>query len=204
MKEVNAMRRKLIWLLLFVMLMVFTAAAASAAIQTEKKTGFGTADKIKASVSVSLPSSLLMIEDSAFEGTALQYVQLPEGLTDVGDRAFAEIPTLQIIAMPDSLINIGRDVLAGDPLAAVAASSGSHARGWARHNGYRYIPIAILCADHTDSQTSGALLRPGGVSPELKTETESSFVPSGRPVAELKASACTGRLAMNVRGRYFP
>ena len=56
-----------------------------------------------------LPSGLKTLEEEAFMGdTSLQEVLLPEGLTAIGDRAFAD-SSLQRVYLPESLTDIGTD-----------------------------------------------------------------------------------------------
>ena len=47
-----------------------------------------------------LPASLQIIEAEAFEGTAIVTVDLPETVETIGERAFANIPTLRQITIP--------------------------------------------------------------------------------------------------------
>ncbi|MBR4458433.1 MAG: leucine-rich repeat protein [Clostridia bacterium] len=198
---------KVLWAVLVLVIAVFAAAGASASTLCDAVTlpaGEGSAGP--RTVSAQLPDSLLLIEDSAFEGTALVTVRLPEGLVSLGDRVFADIPTLERVAMPDSLTRIGRDVLAGSDRAAVLASAGSRAGDWARENGIRFTPIVLMTAG-TASQQGGQLTltrTPGVTAQEAQMDDAPGARRPGRSSGEIKAAACTGRLAMNVRGRYFP
>ncbi len=196
------MRRKLIWLVMLLALWVFTASGAHAAVW-EPDVPAVPCESWALPANAVLPSSLTVIEESAFEGTALRNVQLPGSLAEIGDRAFADIPALQLIAMPDSLVFIGNEVLADDPLVIVEASTGSYARKWALRNGYRFSPIAMYCAGSFSPQTVGAPDR-GELTSAPETEAIGTFIPTGRPMTEIRAYACTGRLASMVRGRYFP
>lgn len=65
-------------------------------------------------IQVNLPSSLLQIGFSSFEGcTALKTIVLPENLTSIDNRAFAKCIGLTEINMPSKLINIGNAAFYG-------------------------------------------------------------------------------------------
>ena len=56
-----------------------------------------------------LPVSLTTIQEEAFAGGAFHYVQLPEGATSIGKRAFADCPNLTFIYIPESTTSIAKD-----------------------------------------------------------------------------------------------
>ena len=82
-----------------------------------------------------LPSSLLVIEDGAFEGTAFSAALLPDTVQSIGDRAFACMPGLHVLNMPDSLSAIGRDAFLGSEAVTLLGSPDSMARAYAEANG---------------------------------------------------------------------
>lgn len=60
---------------------------------------------------IRLPDSLKLIGDVVFQGTALQNIQLPEGIEELGKRAFALNDYLTDIVFPLKLRKIGHLVL---------------------------------------------------------------------------------------------
>ena len=57
---------------------------------------------------VSLPESLLEIDECAFSGCAIKSIKFPSNLTTIGDYAFLTLPNLTSITLPDKLETIGR------------------------------------------------------------------------------------------------
>jgi len=80
-----------------------------------------------------LPQSLEVIQDEAFEGaTSLDYVYLREGVTIIGNRAFAD-SSLHYIFLPYSLEYIAPDAFEGtDPI--FDFPEGSYAEEWFEEN----------------------------------------------------------------------
>jgi hypothetical protein len=71
--------------------------------------GSGTCKDRENLESVSLPSTLQTIGESAFSGCIkLSEINLPEGLVSIGDWAFYKCVKLNNVVLPDGLINIGR------------------------------------------------------------------------------------------------
>ena len=56
--------------------------------------------------SVTIPDSVIRIEDRAFENSALKSITLPDGLTHIGDEAFRD-SHLESIILPDSVTSVG-------------------------------------------------------------------------------------------------
>ena len=81
-----------------------------------------------------LPDSLQKIEDEAFEGTAVTEVILPETVTTIGERAFADIDNLRSIRIPIGTISIADNVFAGSNRVVITAAPNSYARAWAKKN----------------------------------------------------------------------
>lgn len=81
-----------------------------------------------------LPSSLIQIEDSAFENTAMESVYLPDMTTVIGSRAFAANRALRIVYIPKAVLYIGEQAFEGDEL-TIYGEKDSYAAAWARsHN----------------------------------------------------------------------
>ena len=76
---------------------------------------------------LTLPSSLITIEEEAFAGdTAVEEVVLPEGIETIGPRAFAG-SSLAKINLPDSLTEIDGSAFNEPGTLTVTANNGSYA-----------------------------------------------------------------------------
>ena len=79
---------------------------------------------------------LQIIEEEAFCGcTAIFRVEVPEGITEIRSRAFAE-STLHEISLPGSLVYIADDAFMGCLDFCVEAEEGTYAYNWAEENGW--------------------------------------------------------------------
>lgn len=86
-----------------------------------------------------LPASLRSIEDEAFMGTASEAVYLPEAVTNIGSRAFADMQTLRSISIPPNTLSIEADAFSGVPALRIYGAAGSYAEKWAENHGYSFI-----------------------------------------------------------------
>lgn len=84
---------------------------------------------------VSLPASLSLAADEAFAATAAEEIRVPEGVTTLGSRAFADCSRLRILVLPASLTQLPHDLLADSPHAVIRCPAGSPAAFWALENG---------------------------------------------------------------------
>ena len=91
----------------------------------------------KAAEAPVMPEELRIIEAEAFlNDKSLRSVELPEGLLEIRERAFAG-SGLTSIALPDSLTYIADDALpAPETKLEVSANVGTYAHDWAVRNGY--------------------------------------------------------------------
>ena len=80
---------------------------------------------------MSLPGDLLVIEDSAFEGIAVTSVVIPDGVTEIGSRAFADCPALMEVTIPTSVTFIAQDAFEGSDMVVIVCGEGSYAAEWA-------------------------------------------------------------------------
>ena len=92
----------------------------------------------------SLPSSLLVIEDEAFMGSAFEDVVIPEGVESIGARAFADNHSMKTVKIPGSVTAIGIDAFDGANRLLIIGEGGSYAEKWAVIHHVAFIP-----ADHT-------------------------------------------------------
>ena len=83
-----------------------------------------------------LPDHLLVIEDEAFFGDeSITTVMLPEGITTIGSKAFAN-SSLQSINLPNSLTKIEQDAFENTQDVQFFANMGSYAYQWLIENGF--------------------------------------------------------------------
>ncbi len=160
--------------------------------------------------SFNLPSSLRIIDDSAFEGTALVSVDIPESVTYIGDNAFANIPTLLAVHIPDATQFIGKNAFANSKNVTITASSNSYARSWAKDNGLRFQLLVTFSASNggvSYSFQSDPGFRSSQKERAETTDTSNTNIRerrTGRTVGELKASRYKGVAALHIQSRYFP
>ena len=69
--------------------------------------------KDKSAPVVNIPSCVVSIGESAFEGSEIVSVTLPDGIIKIGDRAFKDSADLMKINFPESLISVGDEAFAG-------------------------------------------------------------------------------------------
>ena len=151
-----------------------------------------------------LPTSLQIIEDEAFEGTALVAVDLPETVEEIGDRAFANIPSLRILKIPDNTKRIGTKIVAGSNNVTIAAALGSYARSWAQENGVPFAPIMVMTAD-SQAVVSAAL--PSFRSSEIIIAEDDNIEeekPAARAVDEINNNLYEESIAYHIQGRAPP
>ncbi len=155
-----------------------------------------------------LPASLQVIEDEAFEGTALQSVELPESVVEIGDRAFANNDDMIIIRLPNSIQHIGDDVLAGSERAVMAVYAGSETLNQVLGKNYRHY---VMVTFNEKQMNMPVALMTGAVSHTEDYEPEDDVCPvesnvrrTGRTVGELKGEKHRGIAALYIRSRYFP
>ena len=215
-------RIKLFLLVLLLALVAFTCAQAAVSQEQEEQMPASVLVKYtslpeakitapaETTPSFKLPASLQVIEDSAFEGTAIVSVDIPKSVTYIGDYAFADISTLLGIQIPDTTTFIGRNAFAGSKQVTLTASSGSYARSWAAENRIRFRLQATYAAREEVFTVS---LRKDDGEQQLrkerleKTDNQSASVRerrTGRSTGELKAAQYKGVAALYIQSRYFP
>ncbi len=74
-------------------------------------------------LTLTLPGGLIRIESEAFRGSPAEIVIIPEGCTEIGDLAFADMPNLKEIRIPSSVSVIGTKVFGESASVAVYANS---------------------------------------------------------------------------------
>lgn len=156
---------------------------------------------------VSLPRSIRTIEDSAFDGTNIVSVKLPEGVETVGDKAFANIPTLKNITIPNTTTYIGKNAFKGSTQVTITTAPKSYARTWAKENGIPFIPITSFYAFNTPIQITG-LSQTSAEQQKLllDEETTENKTPNftGRMSGVIKADKYEKITAFHIQGRAPP
>lgn len=100
---------------------------------------------------LTLPAALKTVDEEAFEGnTALDEVLLPEGVTAIASRAFAE-SSITSITLPRSLSSIADDAFEGSPNVKAIVKPGSYALDWCKNN---KVPYAIDDSDVSSGNVS--------------------------------------------------
>ncbi len=224
---------KYIFVILFLMVIAFTCAQAAVNPEEEQQQDvsnelvflsgrfeclkYGNPEVFKNNTAVennapsfTLPASLQIIDDSAFEGTALVSVDIPESVTYIGDNAFANIPSLLAVRIPDATEFIGKDAFTNSNQVTITASSNSYARTWAKDNGFRFQLLATFSA--SNGGVSYSFQSDPGFRSSQKERLETTDTANtnirerrtGRTVGELKASQYKGVAALYIQSRYFP
>ena len=87
------------------------------------------------------PSALTTLSASAYEGVAAQQVSLPDGVSSIPARAFADCENLCLIVLPESISFIAEDAFEGSAdVAFVCSPDHTYAIEWAAEH---LIPAAV-------------------------------------------------------------
>ena len=154
--------------------------------------------------SSTLPTSLITIEENAFEGTALVTVVLPEKVETIEDNAFANIATLKQINIPNSTTFIGKDTFKGSNRVTITAAPESYARAYARENKIPFNPITSFYAFVPSPQTTSITNRRAELIPEGETTGNQKMNQTGRMTGDLKADRYERITAFHIQGRSPP
>lgn len=134
-------------ILLFIIALFCALAFAISCAQAERDAAIVLELSERETVSESkLPRSVTIIEDEAFEGTALVKVELPETVVSIGERAFADVSTLKEIRIPVLTKHIASTAFDGSNRTTIIAPVNSYARAYARNHGLPFSPIVMFCA----------------------------------------------------------
>ena len=153
-----------------------------------------------------LPASLKSIEDEAFEGTAIVSVDLPETVESIGENAFARIPSLRVVRIPEKTKQIAKTAFAGSNNVTIIGSPGSYARTWAHENGIPFVPIVVMFVGADNNPVSSA-------SGDRQTQVDTDCIDLAegtrrgiqwRFIGEIKAEQCEQFIANHILGRAPP
>lgn len=85
-----------------------------------------------------LPSSLQIIGESAFEGTAVKIVVLSDSVTTIEKRAFADTFQLETVRLPSSVKYIDECAFESASEPVIQGKADSYAAQWAQAHGYAF------------------------------------------------------------------
>lgn len=88
-----------------------------------------------------LPANLTKIEPEAFAGTDVTSVICPDGLKEIGSRAFANCENLAVIVIPGSVDVLAQDALEGCENVLIVGEDGSAAQQFADDAGFPFEEI---------------------------------------------------------------
>lgn len=72
-----------------------------------------------------LPKDIKVIEAGAFAASDLESIEIPEGVTEIGDYAFYDCPNLRTVILPSTLMTLGKGAFANCPRLADINISGT-------------------------------------------------------------------------------
>ena len=156
----------------------------------------------------SLPASLIEIGESAFEGTALSNISLPDNIETIEDRAFAENDQMFAISIPKTVESIGREAFTDNKKLIIQTETGTYAKYWAQRQGVPYVVVPFLIAP-AENKPDGFL------QPALRTRqkkalrsgtclAEKKENQTGRSSGEIKLPKYKGNASELIQSRYFP
>ena len=157
---------------------------------------------------VKFPASLKIIQDEAFEGTALVLADLSEtSVEEIGERAFANIPTLVGIKIPDKTRFIAKTAFSGSNHVTLTGTPKGYTRKWAKENGLPFIPVATVTANIRTVQSASITARRSesleGNLPIFHEETD-EHKPAKQIIGDIKDNRCQEGVAYHIQGRAPP
>ena len=90
-----------------------------------------------------MPASLVIVEEKAFEGTAVRTVVFPVGLISIGECAFANSHGLDDIYIPSTVEFIGNNAFSSNKRITIHGVIGSLAETWAKEHQIPFAPFNI-------------------------------------------------------------
>lgn len=156
-----------------------------------------------------LPANLKIIDNEAFSGTAIPSIQFPQGVSYIGEEAFADNKALQHVFFMQDNLEMADSALSGS-VPILAGFNNSDAQKWAQKNGFRYhIEFSLTTVSPRESRFIAKLERINGDIQRTEKSKETIAVirkvkRPGRITGELKAERYKGVAAVHIQSRYFP
>ena len=94
-----------------------------------------------------LPSSLSVISEEAFAGTALESVFLPDSVVIIGERSFDNMPVLTSVYIPEETRYIEDNAFGSSGQVTIFSAPGSYAGKWAHRHGFHLGLMEIWLTD---------------------------------------------------------
>lgn len=151
-----------------------------------------------------LPASLKIIEDEAFEGTALIEVELPDTVIKVGEYAFADISTLHTVKVLGKTTHIADSAFDDSNRVTITAPKNSYARSLANEKGIPFSPIVLFCASSQSSTISAITIDRSREIIETDSATELRPETKWRSFFEINITRTEEIIANHVQGRSPP
>lgn len=154
-----------------------------------------------------LPASLKVIDDEAFEGTAIVLADLPDTVEHIGERAFADIPSLRFIRIPENTTYIASNAFAGSNQVTLTAAPNSYARAWAKTNHIPFNPFAVIHEGQENLRASANLSRKTAQTLDEDSAASSDGLgkdPSWRPAEDIQFEQYDSVIANHRAGRAPP
>ena len=141
-EKMNEDKRKALPILSFpsIQLSGITVRDLIAASDVQADGMFKIAQRCPTAASVSMMD--LSVEAEAFAGIAAQVVSIPDQVTALGSRAFANCASLRQIFIPASVMSFGTDIFDGcSENLLIYGAAGSEAEAYADANGLIFVPL---------------------------------------------------------------
>lgn len=150
-----------------------------------------------------LPESVKIIEDEAFEGTSIVKVDLPYSVSEIGERAFANIKTLRAIQIPTTTKKIASTAFAGSNQVTIHAAPDSYARKYARAMGMLFAPVASFCAAGKNKVN---IIRSESAQKDIDIESTENQIPDRQwhRIEEIKVVGTLDLIFYEIQGRGPP
>ena len=153
-----------------------------------------------------LPAYLEFIAEEAFAGTAAEAVVLPETVTEIGDRAFAEMPRLVAINIPDSVFEIGHDAFDVPRRIMVFGSANGPAGRYAAERGMPFVPTDAAAPEPPRQMIAERQLQetPTAIDLIIEESDDATVEVKHQRYKPIIIARCIDRPELNHQTRLFP
>ena len=146
-----------------------------------------------------LPEALKTIEFEAFQGTSAEFVLLPEGVNQIDERAFSDMPRLVAINIPDSVFALAENAIDITHQVLIIANSNGIGREYAAANHMPCTPTdAYLPAELQERTAEKAAYRDSfDALPEIIEDTEADASANCQRYSPMLTARRTDRPELN-------